>query len=100
MKQQGALSQEMRTLADVVISILPAILLCALAVLGIGGLDVLLYWTSTFGHRLQPYLPVALSSQRQSLVCCLYFTAFTTAVAATKTKLIHYQKNETRKPLA
>ena len=49
----------MRTLAQVVISALAAILLFALAALGIGGLDMLLYWTSAFDRDLQPYLPAA-----------------------------------------
>ena len=49
----------MRTLAQVVISAVAAILLFALAALGMGGLDLSLYWMSAFDHSLQPYLPIA-----------------------------------------
>jgi hypothetical protein len=48
----------MRTLAQVAVSILAAILVCALAALGMGCWDALLYWASAFvniRHMLQPY---------------------------------------------
>jgi hypothetical protein len=48
----------MKTFAHALISLLLGVSMFAVTALGIGGLGMLLYWSSAINHDLQTYLPI------------------------------------------